>query len=195
MTVEQLSPIFVANEQHAGGPMSKLGNYDSLTGLLCRSAFEVDKASPEFAGRISAVFMINFDQFSKVNREHGRSVGDFLLAMSADRLSNLDYSFRKISYRYEGDRFVQLVLSDSPLNKEQLESIAKDIQCQLQRQIRLSDRSVELSCTVTAATISEDLPLNRIVSEALLFSAELKYKGPGQLHILCSDDGAESRVS
>lgn len=195
MTAEYHAPVFAEQKQHVGGPMSKLGNYDSLTGLLCRSAFEVDKTSPEFAGRVSAVFMINFDQFSKVNREHGRAIGDFLLAMSADRLANLDRSYPQISYRFEGDRFVQLVLSDSPLDKEQLESIAKDIQHQLQREIRLSDRSVGLSCTVTGAAVSKDLPLNRIVTEAMLYSAELRYQGPGQLHILCSDSGTASKVS
>lgn len=195
MTIEQPSPVFAATEPSSGGPMSKLGNYDSLTGLLCRSAFEIDKTTPAFTGRVAALFMIDFDKFSHVNREHGRAIGDFVLAMCADRLSNLEYLYQQISYRYEGDRFIQLIMADEPLNSEQLEYIGKDIQRELQREIRLSDRAIELSCTITAAARSDEMPLNRIVTEALLYSAEMKYQGPGQLHILCSDKEAESKVS
>ncbi|WP_086481926.1 GGDEF domain-containing protein [Oceanospirillum sanctuarii] len=172
MTIEQPSPVFATTEPSNGGPMSKLGNYDSLTGLLCRSAFEIDKTTPAFTGRVAAVFMIDFD-----------------------RLSNLEYLYQQISYRYEGDRFIQLIMADEPLNSEQLEYIGKDIQRELQREIRLSDRAIELSCTITAAARSDDMPLNRIVTEALLYSAEMKYQGPGQLHILCSEKEAESKVS
>lgn len=195
MTIEQPAPVFATTKPSTGGPMSKLANHDSLTGLLCRSAFEIDKNSPAFLNQVSAVFLIDFDRFSHINRDHGRAIGDFVLAMAADRLASLSYDVEHVCYRYEGDRFIQLLLSDEPLNPSLLESIAKEIQSQLQRGIRLSDRDIELSCTVTVAERKDDVPLNTLLTEALLYSAELKYQGPGQVHILSSGGEAESQVS
>ena len=55
MTIEQPAPVFATTKPSTGGPMSKLANHDSLTGLLCRSAFEIDKNSPAFLNQVSAV--------------------------------------------------------------------------------------------------------------------------------------------
>lgn len=178
-----------------GGLMSKLGNYDSLTGLLCRSAFEVDKTSKNFDAKIAAVFMVNFDQFAKVNRDHGRAIGDFVLAMQADRLTGQASDYQHATYRYEGDRFIQVLMSDQPLDDQELKRIACTIKQELARDIRLSDRSISVSCTLTAATKPKDVPLNRIVTEAMLLAAELKYQGPDQLHLLCQETLTKLKVS
>lgn len=180
--------------------MSQLANCDSLTGLYCRSAFESDKTVPAFIEKVGAVYFIDFDQFSRINREYGRAIGDFVLAMSADRLTNLasvydSMGYKPVSYRYEGDRFVKLLLADTDLGAEQLTHIGKQIQTALHREIRLSDQTVIPSCTITAALRHPGLPIQQIVTEAQLLSEEFKYQGTGQFHILRAEDGVDQKVS
>lgn len=173
-------------------PGTKLGNFDSLTGLLCRSAFEVDKTHPAFTHCVSAVFITDFDHFSEINKAHGRSVGDFVLAVSAARLSRYKSCYSQTSYRYEGDRFIKVLLAEAPLTAAEAKTIAKDIQRELERGIALPEQTISLSCTVTAAVRDDGVSLNQILTEAMLYSAEMKLFGPGQCHLLCPEKVAEA---
>lgn len=98
---------------------------DTLTGLLARDVFmahfDSQIAEAKLRERGAAVFCIDIDRFTRINETFGRSVGDTVLKVTAqrierclrssDQLARIDDSDNTSLTRISGDEFV-LVLSD-----------------------------------------------------------------------------------
>jgi len=195
MRLRQASHALPTLSLPARESMEALTNVDSLTGLHCRAAFEIDKTSSVFDRRVAGVIFIDIDYFSKINREHGRAIGDFVLAMQAERLRNTSPAFSSKLYRYEGDRFLQLLFAEQPIDEASLESIAKDIQQRLSVDIHLARQSVAVSCTITVASKSQTASLHQVMADVLFVTEEMSYQGSNQIHRVCSDSPAKPKVS
>lgn len=148
--------------------MSAMGNQDALTGLFCRSAFETDKLSPELNARLAAVILIDFDHFARFNREYGRAMADFMLAMQAERLHNLHHLYASRTYRYEGDHFVQLIFSEQGIPASELLALAEDIRRTLNRDVKLRSQTVRCTATQVVALKTPDLSLSQLMTQAHL---------------------------
>lgn len=191
MTNSALSSLPLNPEAAGEGWGSRLGNRDPLTGLLCRSSFEIDRLNPALMDQVAAVILIDFDGFSRVNQDYGRDIGDFVLAMSADRFSSVNLPFDRLNYRYEGDHFVSLLLGDASRFSWGARTVLATIQGELQREIHLSGFDLRLSCTLSAAVKDKAVPVTQTLTDLLLYSDGLKHRGQGQLHIL-ADQTEES---
>ncbi|MFV8570677.1 putative bifunctional diguanylate cyclase/phosphodiesterase [Marinobacter sp. SBS5] len=82
-----------------------LRNVDSLTGLPNRLAFEKRISETEQSDQqLSAVLIINLDDFSSVNRHLGHNIGDRLLQAAANRLKE-GVQYGDFLARCAGDEF------------------------------------------------------------------------------------------
>ncbi|WP_417594723.1 diguanylate cyclase domain-containing protein [Oceanospirillum sp.] len=187
MTIETRAPVLTPMDSTKWALPGVSGHYDALTGLLCRSVLDSDSRAEALSSHELAVVMVELDQFSRFNREHGRAIGDFVLAMTANRLTSIRHGWDSRCYRYDGDCFVQLLWTDSPVDSEQLKSLALDIQQALKPGIHLADQLIELTCTVTAAITMGGAPLDHVLTEAQRYSSDMKCQGVEQLHILNFD--------
>lgn len=168
-----------------------MNNYDSLTGLLCRSAFEIDKLTPNFDNHLVAALIIDFDRFSEINRVYGRPIGDFVLAVQARRLQKKTVNYRHLSYRYEGDRFLELIFSDAPLCRERLFDVVDGLQKTLSQAIKYDQDVVETTCCIGAALKSKDMGVAQLATEAMLATEDAKQRGRNniQLYVQQEDEG------
>lgn len=98
-------------------PEPKLHLHDSLTGLPNRPAFEKQIAEiQQVDEQLSAVLMINLDDFASVNRHLGHNIGDRLLKAVAERLKEGIQSGDFLA-RFAGDEFGLLLTS---ITKEEI---------------------------------------------------------------------------
>ncbi|OOV87664.1 diguanylate cyclase domain-containing protein [Oceanospirillum linum] len=194
MTIETRAPVFTPMDSSKWALTGISDHYDALTGLLCRSVLDSDIRAPALSGRELVIVMVELDQFSRFNREHGRAIGDFVLAMTANRLTGIRQRWDSRCYRYDGDCFVQLLLTDAPVDGESLKTLSLDIQQALKPGIHLADQLIELTCTVTAAITMGSAPLSQVLAEAQRYSNSMKYQGVGQLHILNFDQELKAKA-
>lgn len=102
----------VTERERLMAEVERLAVTDPLTGLYNRRYFdarareEVERA--ERLGQVLSVFMMDLDDFKRINDEFGHSVGDEVLISTA---SLMQRSFRRIDIlaRYGGEEFVALV--------------------------------------------------------------------------------------
>lgn len=87
-------------------------NYDSLTKLPNRHMFnrslkrEIEKAT--FSGVPLSLLLIDLDLFKHVNDSYGHAVGDSLLKMAAQRISNIVSNYGEVA-RIGGDEFTVIL--------------------------------------------------------------------------------------
>lgn len=133
--------------------LSKLANFDYLTGLYNRRAFD-DKLSEEMvrAKRYSidlSIFMIDIDHFKQVNDRYGHNVGDIVLKRIAEtfkkRCREVD-----IVGRFGGEEFVIML---PHTNLEQSTSLAEDLRASIEI-IDFSDNGINHPITISLGICS-----------------------------------------
>lgn len=88
--------------------LQKRATKDSVSGLLNRMAAEQlvkDRLREQKAGDNCALFIIDLDDFKKVNDQYGHLAGDHAIAQSAKILSGL-FRASDIVGRLGGDEFI-----------------------------------------------------------------------------------------
>lgn len=103
-------------------------NQDALTGLLNRRGLvcELEKRADAFQGQSSvySVFLIDVDDFKRINDTYGHMIGDLYLQHVAQRLE-LAVREEDLVSRFGGDEFVILAKTENAMDTE---SIAMRIQ-------------------------------------------------------------------
>ena len=165
------------------GEQKITSNCDPLTGLLCRSAFEINRLNKGFERDLAAAIIIDFDRFTDVNEKYGRAVGDFILAIQAERLLKNDVARERIIYRYEGDRFLELVFSKNGVDEIVLMQVARDLQQNLCQPIKMKQSNVVISCCIGLALKDESKNAAQLATEALLAVEEAKQIGTGNIYL------------
>lgn len=160
-----------------------ISNSDPLTGLLCRSAFEVNKLSEGFDKDLVAAFIIDFDRFADINEQYGRAVGDFILAIQAERLQQSKVTRKRIVYRYEGDRFLELIFSDTPLDTDALMEMARELQKELHHPVKMKQNAVSTTCCIGMALKHKSINVAQLATGALLAVEDAKQKGQGNVFL------------
>lgn len=119
-----------------------LAFFDQLTELPNRTAF-LEKVEEEInEGNSIAVFMMDIDNFKRVNDTLGHSVGDELLKEVAKRLRLLE----GFVYRLSGDEF-GLIYSDV-IKDEKLQQLAVDISSQFTSPFHFLDRVINITISI-----------------------------------------------
>ncbi|MGA2142416.1 MAG: GGDEF domain-containing protein [Brevinematales bacterium] len=111
--------------QEARGKAEELAMHDVLTGLPNR-AFLLDRirmgiSETERKGLKLSIFMIDIDNFKKINDKHGHLTGDKVLIEIALRLKSVIREYDTVS-RIGGDEFV--ILANEIESREQVELMA-----------------------------------------------------------------------
>ena len=102
----------ITSEVNQAAKIAYQASYDSLTGLINRSAFD-DRLEWNFQWcrqneRLMAVLHLDLDGFKAINDSLGYNVGNQLLVAVADRLQSLTGPHDALAY-FSGDEFVMLV--------------------------------------------------------------------------------------
>lgn len=80
-------------------------NYDALTGLKNRRAFNRSSDDKRHDTKGSALFLIDFDKFKNINDTYGHMAGDTVLHAISKRLENTLRASDEHPYRLGGDEF------------------------------------------------------------------------------------------
>ncbi|MBE9605206.1 EAL domain-containing protein [Acetobacteraceae bacterium H6797] len=115
-----ISPLQIAERQ-----LERAAQTDQLTGLLNRVGF-MSAATAMLEGGMhqgeeALLLQINFDRFKWVNDTHGMAVGDRVLSILAERISQVAGE-EAVSARLSGDEFA-ILLRVGPRTAERLENI------------------------------------------------------------------------
>lgn len=144
-------------------------NHDLLTGLANKSLAEEKLLSAlreASSGGMVGVLLIDLDRFKQVNDSFGHSLGDKLLRQAAERLTYLARPEDCVA-RTGGDEFV--IVAGRVRSKDQIEALAKNVLCSLNRCFYVDEYSIYLSASIGIACFPE----NGGTMEALLQSADL----------------------
>jgi diguanylate cyclase (GGDEF)-like protein/PAS domain S-box-containing protein len=137
--------------------VSRLANYDSLTGLANRlqmsQSLERILAAPQILDRCCAVMLIDLDRFKQVNDTRGHPVGDALLRQVAQRLERAVGQAGRVG-RLGGDEFQVIVPSRA--ERAVLAEMADSIIHSLSQPYSVDGQSLVIGASVGIAVAPDD---------------------------------------
>lgn len=147
----------ITKRKHEEMELKLLATVDSLTGIPNRHLFfdrlEQELASAKRYGEVLAVLFIDLDEFKKVNDRLGHQIGDDLLRLVAERLSQRVRESDTIA-RLGGDEFgVILPRIETP---EAAVHVAKSLLEVLESPFVINDASVHVGGTIGISMYPED---------------------------------------
>ncbi len=142
--------------------LRNIADRDRLSYLMNKSAFEREARSylfSEGAGKFSALFMIDLDNFKDVNDNLGHMTGDLAIKDAAKKIS-LIFSDRDILGRFGGDEFCVLMCFNEVLTKESIMKIvnvkAADLVRSLKEVYQCDEKKVQVSASIGIAVYPEN---------------------------------------
>ena len=177
--------------------LSKLANYDALTGLLNKHNFniqlkhEIDRVVREKAG--GAMLFIDLDQFKYVNDTLGHAAGDRLLMQIADLLKDRIREDDVIS-RFGGDEFTIIAKN---VSRDDAEAIADSIIRQMQNFVFVeNDQAFNIYCSIGVVMIeSGRFSAEEVFSQADMACFQAKSAGRNRYYLFDKIEQDETRKS
>ena len=150
---------------------------DSLTGLANRrallSALTAATASPPPDGLKNAFFLIDLNDFKRVNDLHGHSLGDQVLQVIAERFRTVARPSDLLA-RLGGDEFAVLSYN---VDRDTACAIGLRFIATLESEIQVGGHSQEIGASIGAALIPDD----GTTAEGIIHNADLAmYRAKGQ---------------
>ena len=158
--------------------------YDYLTNLYTREACqnEIERVISNYkAGSgIAALFIIDLDNFKKVNDIFGHLTGDKILMEAAKNLRNI---VRKtdILGRMGGDEFVLLLENISKI--EDIKKIAEKINKALIKTYSKNNKDITISASIGITIIEENMTVRKVYKKADKALYRVKYNGRNSYYI------------
>jgi diguanylate cyclase (GGDEF)-like protein len=157
--------------------LKMLALQDSLSGLANRrallSALTAAIASPPSAGRKHAFFLIDLNDFKRVNDLHGHALGDRVLQVVAERFMTAARPSDLLA-RLGGDEFAVLSYN---VDRDTAYAIGLRFIATLESEIRVGGHSHEIGASIGAALIPDD----GTTVEEIIHNADLAmYRAKGQ---------------
>lgn len=169
--------------------MSRLANYDSLTGLPNRQ-FVLDNLKLELARAKRnnddlALLFFDLDGFKGINDSLGHETGDLILIEVADRVSDLVREGDLVA-RLGGDEF--LILPDRDVRDASIESLASRLIAAFEQPFNLRGLSLTVGVSVgIAKAVDAHYNLSELMSNADLAMYRSKAKGRGSFTVFTLD--------
>ena len=169
--------------------MSRLANYDSLTGLPNRQ-FVLDNLKLELARAKRnnddlALLFFDLDGFKGINDSLGHETGDLILIEVADRVSDLVREGDLVA-RLGGDEF--LILPDRDVRDASIESLASRLIAAFEQPFNLRGSSLTVGVSVGIAKAADaHYNLSELMSNADLAMYRSKAKGRGSFTVFTLD--------
>ncbi|PVY79219.1 diguanylate cyclase/phosphodiesterase [Tamilnaduibacter salinus] len=155
-----LTSITESQERHAEAKerINRLSRYDKLTGLpnremlmgMLRNAIHEHRR----AGQHVAIYCCGIDDFKSINEQYGYHIGDGLLQVLAERISQDSAHGPVLAARLGSDQFV--VVEQNLRDGYQCASTCDWLLYQISRPVRLGDMEVGVSATVGIALYPDD---------------------------------------
>ena len=177
-TYASLQIIDITKRKEDEEKIYKLAYYDTLTNLPNR--FHYNKKIKEILDRARkndksfAVFLIDLDDFKRVNDTLGHNIGDGLLAQIADKLSKvvdtrceIEETCNCFVARLGGDEFV--LVAEEINSVADAEYVAKSIFKQFESVLIIEDEEIEVSLSIGISLY----PYDGFTPASLLKSADL----------------------
>ncbi len=150
MTILHHSIIEIDRKLMVEKAITYQANYDGITGLMNRAYFTVRLNQAVSADLDIAVIFIDVDGFKTINDTFGHDVGDQILMVIGQRITNvLDKA--DFSARFGGDEFAVMVHQ-----RRGLTSTIDKIQQEFLEPIRLNSRKLFLTLSIGIAQAPED---------------------------------------
>ncbi len=164
--------------------VNEKSKYDFLTGLYNRETFEkeyINFTNNELnTEKISAVFILDLDNFKKINDTFGHGTGDMVLQATSVILKNNLRSFDIIG-RLGGDEFIVLIKNVNSL--EEIYKIAKRLNSSLTKTYTQNNQSIDISASIGIAEIKEGKSLKEICEKADKALYKVKNEGKNSYFI------------
>jgi diguanylate cyclase (GGDEF)-like protein len=156
---------------------SRQASRDSLTDLATRrvmlDALEAVTTAPSSVGRRHAFFLIDLDDFKRVNDLHGHLLGDRVLQIIAQRFGAVTRPSDLLA-RLGGDEFALLCYD---VERDTALAIARRLIASLDGDIRTGRQSYKIAASIGAALIPDD----GTHAEEVIHHADLAmYRAKGQ---------------
>lgn len=180
--------VDVTQHKAAEKRIRDLSEFDALTGLLNRKAFQERLSSAiEHAAqgnRLLSLLWFNLDNFKSINETLGHSVGDELLVEMANRIVHGLGAGATVG-RHGGDTFVAIV----PNEKQSLIALkAREILNQIQAPLVIDFQPLSLSASVGIAVYPEDAKTaGQLASAAEIAMYRAKQEGRNSLRFFAPD--------
>ena len=127
-------------------------SHDSTTGLINRQEF-VDKISGELVTHDScAFFIIDIDDFKKINDSMGHHYGDEIIKMIADRIERMS-SMDAVVGRFGGDEFIIAIMD---VTEEEIESYIEKLRNALKQKFIVNGKNIYLNFSTGIALYPKD---------------------------------------
>lgn len=158
--------------------INEKSKYDFLTGLYNRETFE--KEFEKFinkdydSNKISAIFLLDLDNFKKINDTFGHGIGDAVLKETSNILK-ANLRERDSLGRFGGDEFIILIQNVN--RSKEIYKIAKRLNDALTKIYTKDDQSIGISVSIGIAEIRKGKSLKEIFEKADEALYKVKYGG------------------
>jgi len=147
----------IDQRKQAEQQLVKLATHDSLTGLpnrtLLNDRLEQALADTRRYGEGFTLLLIDLDDFSLINNQHGHQTGDELLKIIAARLSAGQRKSDTVG-RQGGDEFLMILPRLS--SPKAIKTVVKSIISRMKKTCTLWNAQLAVSCSIGIATCEKD---------------------------------------
>jgi diguanylate cyclase (GGDEF)-like protein/PAS domain S-box-containing protein len=179
--------------------LTKLANYDSLTGLPNRSLMldQLNKAlhQAELKQQQMAILFVDLDHFKNINDSLGHSIGDELLMAVAERLKQCTKSTDSIA-RIGGDEFTIGVFNYD--STKEVIKIAEDILNKMAKPFQLENHELIITPSIGIATYNgneTDIETLLMQADTAMYQAKKKGRNNYRFFTDSMNQAVQQRVS
>lgn len=176
--------------------MSKLANYDSLTGLPNRQ-FVLDNLRLELsrakrAGQEISLLFFDLDGFKSVNDSLGHETGDSLLIGLSERIKEV-LREGDLFARLGGDEFL-IVPDKNTKDETNALTLAERVLQAMERPILINEIELQMSVSIGIAMASDvDYDLSRLIGNADIAMYRSKANGRGRFTVFTDDMNEDNK--
>lgn len=158
--------------------ISEKSKYDFLTELYNRETFEREfnlfSRVEQNESFVSALFILDLDNFKEINDIFGHRAGDEILKETAHIL-RITLKSSDILGRLGGDEFI-LLIKNAP-NLLAIEKVAQKINSSLIKTYTKNEREITISCSIGVKILEKDISFKKAYEGADLALYKVKYNG------------------
>lgn len=174
----------ISEAYHARLALQRAADYDALTGLQNRYAFDRRLAEQikayRSSGREFCVMLVDLDGFQDINDTFGHLVGDVILEEISTRIGKAIPS-GAVAARWGGDEFA--VITPLEVSQDQATKLGEDLIQTIADQVEISGRKVAVSATCGMVRASESSIARELMRMADLALYHGKKRERGRVHL------------
>jgi len=180
----------------ASDELSRLANYDSLTGLFNRHCFNLQfehiiKQANRNNNKL-ALILFDIDNFKRINDSLGHKAGDIVLIKTAELVKNVLRGSDSF-YRIGGDEFTVIMENFNSTNEVKI--LIERIQEALKTSIEVDDLSFHISLSIGVSIFPEHgVDMDTLQKSADIAMYQAKKDGKNRCSIFANDSGSSSKI-